>query len=153
MLSILDIDGCCEGDVHVLNGIDCSYEGNEFVVSYDCSNRGMYKCCDLISLMDLLRSVYRGLVLIDSMKRERATALAFIVPVKDLCIIKCNTCVLVVIFFINVVCKSITVILNIYIYIYTRIYIYSLQPQRILLISSTRATCFDCIDRLQTLKT
>jgi hypothetical protein len=46
VLSSLDIDCCCEGDVHVLNGIDCSCEGNEHVISYDCSNRGMYKCCD-----------------------------------------------------------------------------------------------------------
>ena len=47
VLSSLDIGCCCEGYVHVLNGIDCSYEGNERVISYGCSNRGMYKCCDL----------------------------------------------------------------------------------------------------------
>ena len=25
----------------MLNGVDCSYEGGEHVLSYDCSNRGM----------------------------------------------------------------------------------------------------------------
>jgi hypothetical protein len=71
----------------------------------------------LISLMELLRCMYRGLVLIVSVKRERCTALTFIASVKDLCITYCNTCVLVVIFLINVVYKSITVTLKIYIYI------------------------------------
>lgn len=52
MLSSLDSDCCCEGNVHVLNGIDCPYEGNEQVISYDFSNRGVVI---LISLMELLR--------------------------------------------------------------------------------------------------
>jgi len=55
----------------------------------------------------------RSLMLIVSRKRGRVTAPAFIVPVRDLFIIQCNTCFLVVIFLVKVVCKSIAAILTI----------------------------------------
>ena len=71
----------------MLNGIDCSYEGNEHVVSSDCSNRRMCKCCDFNFSYGIFAVYVRGLVLIVSLKRERATALAFIVALKDLYII------------------------------------------------------------------
>jgi len=83
------------------------------VVSYYCSNIGMHKCCDPNFSYGGITVYVRGLVLIVCMKRESATALIFIVPVKDLFVI----CVLVVIFLVKVVCKSIEAILKIYILI------------------------------------